>query len=937
MMNAFISFSRGTLLQIGGFPLTLIIGGALAIGVLVAIVAYWKMVHIPKQQLKKLQVTKKFIKNGQIKGGVENYTVKENTALWYMGTIFASHTKKGGAKKPLQPILDQLVEREFPQSFDERGERTLMGMCQELADHNYLEFLSTLSNEILRKIGERRFELKLEDNEFKIQCWRLSSLVVKRTGLRGELKEKLESASIPIKELQTKIHLREEFVPFLAQILVAIWDDATYAKQWIASLFQPFDLEYKLYFLKELHQVSQSYEKITIFDAILGTIQLKTILERPQAEWETIIDSLVSLGYASRPMTLNTNDLAGIPLKERIDLAIIIQARKKNLEMENAFTSLLFVDQKDYNSFYDLELPENILTYFMNELRKARVQGHLAKAPFIQLNKSGIMNILHGYQNNDITRDTMNETLKQIPKEVHDKIHSTPETKAIFRYVVGTMILESMKDHKYDNVIDQLKYYRAPFDTIVDAVEKSINQTLVTHGNDKSLQQFLLSLQSELLESDADKTSVRKIVEWLKMWGLINTTTKGERNKDAYVSGLLDVVKETKGEFQPRAIANQALTLLTGDLDSSVRIFKGGGIINNLLYQSRTMEARTRLESIKHVYYKLLLLADNQDLALSGEDREFMRKVANEVLSFVIKIRRSDFLERMNHVSVGLAEVIDPGSLLNKTFGHSSFATLPETFQTFALPAMLVLNEYLTNPIRIPFVGSREEGVLINPMFWVFGAAVSLALAPIMAHTETTYSDYFIIEYLKTTTLAVKKAEGPIAKLLVKLLPEFTPENLLVKALKQLMNFHNLQGIITRDMIIEALEFGGWPTELADKIIEEKDYCIYCSFELPKDAQICPNCNREVKEIDISSLTSEEVAVDLSQLGLDAGDTGPTPGPAPGPVLRQENIQPEDAAPPIEEESRDDKYCNYCSLVLPEDAQVCPNCERPVGGIKEDE
>jgi hypothetical protein len=256
---------------------------------------------------------------------------------------------------------------------------------------------------------------------------------------------------------------------------------------------------------------------------------------------------------------------------------------------------------------------------------------------------------------------------------------------------------------------------------------------------------------------------------------------------------------------------------------------------------------------------------------------------------------------------------------------------MPETFHTFALPAIIVLNEYLTNPIRIPFVGSQQEGVLINPMFWVFGAALNLALRPILAHTESTYSNLFIHEYLKTTTLAVKKAEAPISKLLVIADPDLTPENLLVKALKQLMDFHLLQGIITRDMVIDALEFGGWEIALADKIIEDKDYCVYCSFELPKDAQVCPNCERAVKEIDITSFAPEEVEVDLSQLGMDV-DAESAPAPTvsdPGPVLRQEP-----SAALAEEEKR---YCIYCNSEVAKDAQICPNCEKPIAWHEEED
>ena len=129
-----------------GFPVTTMIIAAVVIAAIVGIIVYWRMVHIPKQQAKKLEVAKKFIENGKRKGGVEGYQVEENTALWYMGTIFASHTKKRGAKRPLRPVIEQLVEREFPEHFSDQGEKTLIGMCQELADHNYFEFLSILSD-----------------------------------------------------------------------------------------------------------------------------------------------------------------------------------------------------------------------------------------------------------------------------------------------------------------------------------------------------------------------------------------------------------------------------------------------------------------------------------------------------------------------------------------------------------------------------------------------------------------------------------------------------------------------------------------------------------------------------------------------------------------------------------------------------------------------
>jgi len=850
--------------------------------IIIGSIVYWKKIHKPRQEAKRLAVIKKFIHNGKVKGDAEDYEVEEDTPLWYIASIFASHTKKGGKKRDLAPVMTQLVEKEFPESFEKGAEKTLMGMCLELAEHGYHDILSMLSDAISSKMSEQKFTLKLKDNDFRMRCWKLSSLIVKKDRFPGDVVSQRDRVADQIKELYTKEHLQEEFVPYLSKVLYNTWNDASRGKEWISALFQPFDLEYKMYFLKELRQISHSYEKISLFDAIVSTIKLTTIAERPEEEWEEIIGSLVALGYATRLLGLNTDGVKKLPLKQRIALACKIQSHKKKLDGEDAFTSLLFVDEKDYKKFYDLKLPESITTYLMNDLKKSKLASVLKGSPFIQLNRYMILNTLLSYQKGEINQGIMMEIVRRLPDVIQDKIHAKPETRSIFRYVISTVLVQQLKDNKYDKVIQYLKLYRAPYDRIVDVVEKTINQALVTHGNEKNLQQFLLTLQSELLESDTDKKSVRKIGDWLKRWSLIFKTTKGAQQKDAYIAGLLDVIKETKGEFEPRAITDQVLTLLTADFENTVRIFKSGGIVNNLQYQTRTADAKARLESVKHAYYKLQLLADNQDLSLSDEDRKYMRKVSQEVLAFVINIRRQDFLERMDHVAVGLAEVIDPGALLQKTFGNSNFVTMPESFHTFALPAIIVLNEFLTNPIRIPFVGTKQEGVLVNPMFWVFGAAVNLALAPIMAHTESTYSDYFILEYLKTTALAVKKAEKSISMLLAKIDANLTPNNLLVKSFKQLMNYHHLQGIITREIVIKALEFGGWDVTLADKIIEDKDYCIYCSFELPKDAKVCTNCERPVKEFDLASIAPEEIEVDLSQLGMDVSEAGPGDAPPGG-------------------------------------------------------
>jgi hypothetical protein len=197
------------------------------------------------------------------------------------------------------------------------------------------------------------------------------------------------------------------------------------------------------------------------------------------------------------------------------------------------------------------------------------------------------------------------------------------------------------------------------------------------------------------------------------------------------------------------------------------------------------------------------------------------------------------------------------------------------------------LNEFLLTPKSIPYSGNKVHGIVVYPSYWVFAIAVGLTLQPVIAYAEQTYSNFFVPEYLKTAALAFNRGSAPVEKMLRRVIPDFMnldSSNLLVTLFKQLTDHHFFQGVITRDMIIDALEFGGWDVALADKIIEEKDYCIFCSFELPKDATKCPNCDRAVQKIDLASITPEDVEIDLDALtgggpggvGIGSADT-PTP------------------------------------------------------------
>lgn len=869
------NYSRGTLLQIGGLPLTIIIGGALAAGVLGVIVVYWKKIHIPRQEFKKLQIVKKFIENSKIKGGVENYTVVENSSLWYIGTIFASHSKKGGAKKPLPPIIEQLVEKEFLQYFDEPGEKTLIGMCQELASHNYFEFLSVLSEEILKKIGERRFELKLEDNELKMRCWRLFSLIDKRPQLKGTLREKLESASVPIQELETKTHLREEFAPFLSKIIVNSWEDAPWIIGWLRNVFSPLSPEYKMYFLKELYKVSHgslSYKKMPLIDAIASTIKLKTIIESPEEEWEGYFADLTQLGYTQKLAPLDMSGVEEIEYKKRYEMATMLIRSQSKMEKGDIIEKLLSIKESEREAFFDYDVPEAITNYCSEKGWESY--------PYMMYNKRAILDVIRKYQLQSRGKVSILPFVQGIPDEIISKIRENPGTQSILRYTMGNMLVERLRTGDYE-IASVLKLYGPPYDEIVDILGANINATILKGGNDRNLQECLLTLQSVLLESGASKKRINEISDWLKLWSTINEKTRDVKEDYEYPSKLLDVIDDTNGELEPLIIAQQVLSLIGPDLEKHIKIFHNidPRNFNQRMYEKSVEESRKRLESVKHAYYKLQILSKNQRLNVTDEVREAFDQISEELLGFVIKCRREDFIERMQHFPLEFSAVLDPGALVKTTIDRAAFVYLPPAYHTFPLPALRVLDEFLTTPESIPYSGNKMHGIIVAPSYWIFAIAVGMTLQPAVAYAEQTYSNFFVPEYLKTAALAFKKGEVPIERLLRRVIPDFVnldSSNLLVTLFKQIANMHFFQGVITREFIIDALKFGGWDVSLADKIIEEQDYCVFCSFALPKDAKVCPNCEKTVQKIDISTIAPEDMEIDLDALGAIGG--GPTPG-----------------------------------------------------------
>ncbi|MHA1908763.1 MAG: hypothetical protein ACW98Y_15795, partial [Candidatus Thorarchaeota archaeon] len=284
-------------------------------------------------------------------------------------------------------------------------------------------------------------------------------------------------------------------------------------------------------------------------------------------------------------------------------------------------------------------------------------------------------------------------------------------------------------------------------------------------------------------------------------------------------------------------------------------------------------ENNKRLDFIKRSYYKLHRLANNNNINLTDEVRTTFRNIAEQILGFMVDVRRKDFFDRMKIFDLEIGDVLDTGHLIKTSVEKTSFVLLPPSYNEFPLASLKVLDEFLEHPERLPVVGTRQLGIIIKQMFWVFGAAATLALTP-RAGVDPDYTDFYIREYLRTTALAVFKARNILERALVRLSETMSAENVLVDCFKNLSKSHYFQGTITREMIIEALEHGHWDARLADRIIEDKQYCVFCSYDLPDGATQCPNCEREVKELDLDAIAIEEVEIDMGELNLDMDEGG---------------------------------------------------------------
>lgn len=798
--------------------------------------------------------------------GLADFEVNEDGPFWHLCEMYLKYEEKkkkdhskellGTAKKLLSAGLSADQERIF---------MTLLNIARKNENHLFIFHLTLMTNDIL---AEGNFELNLPDSKNHIEFLSHSNLVVPNYAIDTVSDRQWKSLSEAVVKLEGLDHLHDEFLPFMATVLQKAWK-ITSDGPLVNSTFTKLSLGFKLKYTDEICKSGFS----ELNDAIVKTITLDTLMDLEEPARMKTFQTILDMGYRVHNLPFNLEKPEKYPIKDRFDIAALILEEKKKVTEQKLLNNLLSIGNESAETLYDLSIPEKILEYSQSQVGK-----DISKLPGFMLgNRKAIFDMIQLRQRDKITNEFFVSYIDKIPEDVKKKVSSKANTNAIMQFAIGSAMNQVLEDGDFDKAIGLVEMHGKPYGRFVNMMNDKMNEKVVSSTRDQKLHDFILDLQSKLLDIKGESGSVKVVTEWLKMLGVVKNATEGAQNDHEFAVKLLDAIEITNGEFHPITIAEQCLNLIEKDLtkDIPVRDIRattgGGDLIAQLTeYVRRNMESRDSqqaggwLDAIKRSYFKLRFYVKERSIPLSDEQRIRIDEISNELLSYLIMSRRGDLKKRLNTFPVEVIDIIDLGSLLRKSINNALSAFVPEAYLSFSIPAFRVLNEYLHSPERLPIVGNRDQGVIIHQNFWIFAAAISLPNLVNHLFKDAQYIDYVIPEYMKTMALALKKAEPMVRSILQ---PPMTVENLMIETFKGLSDHSAIQ--LTRDHVLEALQFSGWSTDIADKIIKEEHYCLYCSFALPENATECPNCNRAVEKIDLSEISFDDIKIDMDKIDLE--------------------------------------------------------------------
>lgn len=414
-----------------------------------------------------------------------------------------------------------------------------------------------------------------------------------------------------------------------------------------------------------------------------------------------------------------------------------------------------------------------------------------------------------------------------------------------------------------------------------------VTDKLVEDPNNKPILSFLLEINEALLNSG--NLSAGKIINsWIQAAVQLRKSTLDP-------ASILHIFKESEGSFAP-------LSLLKNFFETSYKE-------NNYRANANTLNKFSEfLDEIEPIIYDL------PNKSIKGE----LLKLIDGFYSTIASGFEFIIFDRMRHQSID--QILSAGpSAANLVVRNLTANLSPKNPLPVTRCLEFIMEEWRNFPrlskTEYDFYTRRSTIREIRPLFWfivfqlIFSSHFTATYQRLLKN-ETIHQRnlvelvrvnlnlfYHISEYTKSDSAITHQDKKKLEEDLIKYL----------KKMNDMMHFSD-------DELREIVNSSYWKdlsSDILSKAIEAKNYCIYCSYNMPPGAETCPNCGH-----DATSAPTEEPPIDFTAMGSFFSSS-------PSPATTSSVNSPTPASSPDSD-----------STSSPSKIRICPRCGSPLSAVE---
>ncbi|NVM02912.1 MAG: hypothetical protein HWN67_11280 [Candidatus Helarchaeota archaeon] len=422
---------------------------------------------------------------------------------------------------------------------------------------------------------------------------------------------------------------------------------------------------------------------------------------------------------------------------------------------------------------------------------------------------------------------------------------SDPESKIIFNKWIEVITSEIYKFFKLNTleiveqgdfkpIINFILKYTADYQMFL-GVANNLAKNLFDSPQNKKYMAFLL-FANEIFQDAGYKNEAENIHSYIQI--ILQLRKISNRNSKPFFNVILDAFKYSKDHFAPVTLMESFYT-------------------NNFL-KSRTYTDVKVCNNLSDFLNELrVLIYNTPDFLNKDEILEKINNYTNMIAETFINVIRS----RMRMQNIEDIQTLGP-----RVFPRVASNLMKDISNVNPSPMSRCLLNLIDNWRTLPVLEKTEvfyyqrQIIKIKPVFW-FGV-FELIL-------RVHYGEYFgrlpknetvhhqnIIEIIKTyITFFYELQQCPSVNISYS-----QNRDQVINYLKKMNEANQLSDNELRSLIYSS----DWSSDakyMLKKLIEEKNFCIYCSYNMPPGSDKCPNCGKEV-----GKLSPDEPAIDMGAM-----------------------------------------------------------------------